>query len=155
MFPIASLCQSPTTTFNGLAALPSISGPFGMSDSRTRLKSSESGPRCWHQLLRNVRLQPIAVCLGLMYLQCRYRTDSLKSKVQKWGNSLALRIPSAFAEEVGVKDGSEVEISLTNRTLMVVPAARPPSLKQLLARVSSKNLHHETDTGKPRGREVW
>jgi antitoxin MazE len=79
----------------------------------------------------------------------------LKSRVQKWGNSLALRIPKSFAEEVRVKEGSEVEITLKDRTLVVVPAARPPTLKQLLARVTSKNLHRETDTGTPQGNEVW
>ncbi len=79
----------------------------------------------------------------------------MKSKVQKWGNSLALRIPKSFAEEARVEDGSDIEITLKDRTLVVVPVAKAPTLKQLLARVTSKNLHRETDTGGPQGNEVW
>lgn len=79
----------------------------------------------------------------------------MKSKVQKWGNSLALRIPKSFAEEARVEDGSDVEISLKDQALVVVRVARAPTLKQLLARVTSENLHRETDTGSPQGNEVW
>lgn len=80
----------------------------------------------------------------------------MKTKVQKWGNSLALRIPKAFADEAGFKNEGHVEISLEDGTLVVKPVSKvKPTLEQLLAKVTKKNLHHETGTGTAVGRETW
>jgi antitoxin MazE len=58
----------------------------------------------------------------------------MKSRVQKWGNSLALRIPKSFADEVGIQKEMPVEISLADGNLIITPMAQPcPSLKQLLS----------------------
>ena len=76
------------------------------------------------------------------------------TKVQKWGNSLGLRIPKSFAAELPVQEGSTVDLSVTDGQL-VVRAVRPPTyrLRDLLAEVSEDNLHDEISTGEPRGRE--
>ena len=80
----------------------------------------------------------------------------MKTRVQKWGNSLALRIPKSFATEVGLQRETSVEISLTNGKLVITPVAKPkPTLKQLLAKVTKENLHHEVDTGAVVGNETW
>jgi len=80
----------------------------------------------------------------------------MKTRVQKWGNSLALRIPKSFAAEVGLDSNSSVEMSLRNGGLVVVPTAKSKfTLKQLLARVNEKNLHQEVDTGSAVGGEAW
>ena len=79
----------------------------------------------------------------------------MQSKVQKWGNSLALRIPKSFAEEAQVTDGSEVDLQLRDGRLIIVPIRQTPSLKSILAKITPKNVHHETDTGNPEGSEVW
>ena len=79
----------------------------------------------------------------------------MKSKVQKWGNSLALRIPKSFAEEAHVRDGSDVELQLRDGSLVVVPIHHQPTLKSLLARVTPENSHRETDTGSTEGNEAW
>lgn len=80
----------------------------------------------------------------------------MKATIQKWGNSLALRIPKAFAEELGLERDSLVELSMTKKTLVVVPAPKAaPSLAGLLERVTPHNLHAETDFGTPVGREAW
>ncbi|HLC23310.1 MAG TPA: AbrB/MazE/SpoVT family DNA-binding domain-containing protein, partial [Dehalococcoidia bacterium] len=72
----------------------------------------------------------------------------MKTRVQKWGNSLALRIPKSFAAEVGLQRETSVELSLADGKLVITPIAKPrPSLKQLLAKVTKENLHHEVDTG--------
>jgi len=71
----------------------------------------------------------------------------MKTRVQKWGNSLVLRIPKSFAAEVGLDPNSSVEMSLRNGKLIVVPSEKPRfTLRQLLAQVSEENLHHEVDT---------
>ena len=80
----------------------------------------------------------------------------MQTKIQKWGNSLGLRIPRAFAEEAGVEAGSEVDLSIQDGDLVVKPARRSRYLlKDLLRKVTARNLHAEVDTGDPVGREVW
>ena len=79
----------------------------------------------------------------------------MKSKVQKWGNSLALRIPKTFAEEAHFVDGSDVDLHLRDGRLVVVPILPRPTLKELLKEVRPENLHDETVTGEPQGGEVW
>ena len=80
----------------------------------------------------------------------------MKTRVQKWGNSLALRIPKAFAEEVGIADNVLVDISLTDGKLLVMPITEQPiTLDDLLAGITDDNIHHEYDTGIPEGNEAW
>ncbi len=77
------------------------------------------------------------------------------TRVQKWGNSLGLRIPKAFAAEAKVGEGSPVELSVENGALLVRPVRRRYSLDELLARVTRRNVHGEVDSRAPVGREVW
>jgi antitoxin MazE len=80
----------------------------------------------------------------------------MKTRVQKWGNSLALRIPKSFADEVGLQKETAVEVSLADGKLVITPVAKPKlTLKQLLAKVTEENLHHEVDTGSAVGNETW
>lgn len=80
----------------------------------------------------------------------------MKTRVQKWGNSLALRIPKSFADEVGLLNDSSVEVSLTNGKLVVVPIEKPGvTLKKLLAQITENNIHHEVDSGPAVGNEAW
>ena len=80
----------------------------------------------------------------------------MKTRVQKWGNSLALRIPKSFAEEVGLHADTAVELSLVEGTLIVQPVTqRSLTLKQLLRGITDENLLGEWDTGLAVGKEVW
>lgn len=80
----------------------------------------------------------------------------MKTRVQKWGNSLALRIPKTYADEVGLQRETSVEVSLADGKLVITPVHKPtPTLKQLLAKVTEKNLHREVDTGVAVGNETW
>jgi antitoxin MazE len=78
------------------------------------------------------------------------------TKVQKWGNSLALRIPKAFAQDAQLENDSLVEISLVEGQIIVRPVEAPSwTLDELLAGINKKNIHHEVDTGPSVGKEVW
>lgn len=80
----------------------------------------------------------------------------MKSKVQKWGNSLAVRIPKTFAEEVGLKDDSPIEMRLVKGGLLLEPSTEwAPSLDEMLADVTPSNLHDEVDSGPAQGSEAW
>ncbi len=80
----------------------------------------------------------------------------MKTAIQRWGNSLAVRIPRAFAAETHIRDGSEVELSLKGGALIVRPVRRSRlALNDLLKKVTPTNRHEEVSTGDPVGQEVW
>ena len=80
----------------------------------------------------------------------------MKVQIQKWGNSLALRIPKSFAIESKIQQGTTVEVSLESGKIVVFPVAEAEfSLDELLAQVTAENLHGEVDTGRPVGAEAW
>lgn len=80
----------------------------------------------------------------------------MRTKVQKWGNSLGLRIPKAFAEELAVEVGSVVDLTVADGEMVIRPVrGHRYRLEELLARVTEENRHPEADTGPPRGRESW
>ena len=92
----------------------------------------------------------------LVYTQCISKGDAVRRKIQRWGNSLGLRIPRSFAEEAGVGAGSEVDLSIQDGDLVVKLATRRQyRLEELLRKITVKNLHAEMDAGSPVGREVW
>jgi antitoxin MazE len=79
----------------------------------------------------------------------------MKSRVQKWGNSLAVRIPKSFAIEAGLHANAPVELSLAKGKVIVEPIARPTlTLDELLRRVTDGNLPGEWDTGPAVGKEL-
>jgi antitoxin MazE len=80
----------------------------------------------------------------------------MKTRVQKWGNSLALRIPKSFAAEAGIREDASVELSLVEGALVVRPVIPEPlTLEELLRGVTDENLHGEWDTGPAVGKEIW
>ena len=80
----------------------------------------------------------------------------MQTKIQKWGNSLALRIPKPFALEIGLDQNSVVEVSISEGKLLLEPIIVPEySLEQLLEQVTDTNLHSEVETGSAVGNEVW
>jgi antitoxin MazE len=90
------------------------------------------------------------------YLHRRYPEVAMKTRVQKWGNSLALRIPKSFAVEAGLCADAAVELSLADGALVVRPITpQPLTLEELLRGITDENLHGEWDTGPAVGKEVW
>jgi antitoxin MazE len=80
----------------------------------------------------------------------------MKTRVQRWGNSLAVRIPKAFAAEVGLENEASVELRLDRGKIVLEPIRPPaPRLEDLLRGVRKSNLHREVDTGPAVGDEVW
>ena len=80
----------------------------------------------------------------------------MKTRVQKWGNSLALRIPKSFAAEAGLRANGAVELSLVEGVLVVQPVApAPPTLDELLRGITDDNIPREWDTGPAAGKEGW
>jgi antitoxin MazE len=80
----------------------------------------------------------------------------MRARIQKWGNSLALRIPKSVAAEAELEQNALVEVALVDGKLVVLRVPEPEvTLEQLLAGITDENRHHEVDTGPAIGNEVW
>ena len=79
----------------------------------------------------------------------------MRVAVQKWGNSLAVRIPRALAQAVHLERGGHVDLGVEDGRLVAVPVRRRYSLEELLASVEDEQLHGEVDWGAPVGKEAW
>jgi len=80
----------------------------------------------------------------------------MQTTIKKWGNSLALRIPKLFANNVNLKINKTVDISIDKGSIIITPInEKEYSLEKLLKGVNKSNLHGEIDTGAPVGKEIW
>jgi antitoxin MazE len=84
-----------------------------------------------------------------------YKQLIMQTTIQKWGNSLALRIPGLLGKETGLMAGTIVEIVLENETLIIKPLKKKLVLSDLMQKVNDSNLHYEINSGEPTGRELW
>ncbi|MGH9420267.1 MAG: AbrB/MazE/SpoVT family DNA-binding domain-containing protein [Thermoanaerobaculia bacterium] len=75
--------------------------------------------------------------------------------IQRWGNSLAIRIPKPFALETALRENSEVDISLDGDRIVVSPAPKTWSLEELVKAIKPANVHKEVDWGTKTGAEAW
>ena len=76
------------------------------------------------------------------------------AKIQKWGNSLGIRIPKSVIEKANLEENSEVEIENKDGAIIIFPRQKKESLADLLSQITKNNLHHE-DEYKIEGNEVW
>lgn len=80
----------------------------------------------------------------------------MDATVQKWGNSLALRIPSSLAKDIHLRQGSAVEVAVVEGKMVVKPKGdRKYSLTRLLNGITKDNRHSAQDWGRASGRETW
>lgn len=77
----------------------------------------------------------------------------MRTVVQKWGNSLGVRLPSAYARGLGLESGSTVDIREVDGTLVLRPHRE--RLEDLLEGVRPDNLPAEELVDRPRGAEAW
>ena len=80
----------------------------------------------------------------------------METRIGKWGNSLALRIPQSVAASMGITLNAAVELTPRGEQLVVSVLNRSPAeLDDLLSRVTEDNLHGEVETGPSVGGEAW
>jgi antitoxin MazE len=77
----------------------------------------------------------------------------MQTVIQKWGNSLGIRIPAVFTREFSLKNGSSVEIIEDEGKLVIVP--KKETLEELLLLVTKENIHSSIETGISVGKEEW
>jgi antitoxin MazE len=73
----------------------------------------------------------------------------------KWGNSLALRIPAAYAREIGASPHGSAELTIENGSLVVSPVKQLAEfdLDLLVSQITDDNRHEEIVPGPAQGRE--
>jgi antitoxin MazE len=80
----------------------------------------------------------------------------MTTKIQKWGNSLAIRLPKNIVDQSNLKEGSEITIIPSNKDIRIKPLLRKnPSLKDLVEGITDNNRHKEISFGKRVGKETW
>lgn len=78
----------------------------------------------------------------------------MESTIQKWGNSLGIRIPKLFAKQLELNDGSQVVMVQEGNKIIIYPYIRE-SLGEKLKKIKTKNIHSEISTGDRIGNEFW
>ncbi len=80
----------------------------------------------------------------------------MRTKIRKWGNSLAVRIPKSCVQEAELAYGVSVDLSVADGKIIIAPRVEPEyRLNDLLKKVTEDNLHPEVDSGASVGREAW
>ena len=111
--------------------------------------------RCSHGL-NDSRLQVYLLCRAQGRSETKRRVKSMKTKVQRWGNSLAVRIPKVIAVESSLDDGSLVDLKLVSGSVVLTPVrGHKHRLQELLSGITEDNVHREVDTGRRVGSEAW
>lgn len=79
----------------------------------------------------------------------------MRARVQKWGNSLAIRIPKPMAAQVELVENDEVRVEVHDRAIVILPARTEWHLDELIAGISARNRHRAVDWGDASGSESW
>jgi antitoxin MazE len=72
----------------------------------------------------------------------------MRIKVEKWQDSWVLRIPETYAQSIGLKADSELELIFQEGKLMLEKLDSHPTLDELLAQITPESLHTEIPIGK-------
>lgn len=79
----------------------------------------------------------------------------MQVQLQKWGNSLALRVPKHVVQQLKLQQESVLDVVVEDGKLMFIPASpKTPSLDELIAQMTPENIHQETDFGNSVGNEA-
>lgn len=80
----------------------------------------------------------------------------MTTKIQKWGNSLAVRIPNEFAENLNWQAGSVVGFEQLGDKVIITSSRPKYTLEDMMKGVKKKNRQKLVwPDDKPRGKEVW
>ena len=80
----------------------------------------------------------------------------MQARIQKWGNSLAVRIPKTLATEAHLAQEAVVELAVAKGKLIIAPIKKQKyKLEELVSGITDENIHKEDIRGPVVGREVW
>jgi len=85
----------------------------------------------------------------------KYILLSMKTKIQKWGNSLGVRLPKSIAEQKSLRAGLGVSVVVKNNQIVLEPEEEEISLNSMVFKINSENQHSEMDWADAHGKEIW
>jgi antitoxin MazE len=91
-------------------------------------------------------------CRNIVYII--WGGQRMEAVIQKWGNSLGIRIPHVIVKNRALKNGSFVEIKDTERGMLIMPKQKH-TLAEMLHKITDENIHQEIETGEAVGKEIW
>lgn len=97
----------------------------------------------------------MASCFCIYKSIYKVYTQDMKTKIQKWGNSLAVRLPKSITEQQSLKEGAGVSVELEKGQIVIKATEQKETLASLLKGVSLDNVHDETDWAEVSGNELW
>ena len=77
----------------------------------------------------------------------------MQAQIKKWGNSLGIRVPRKLASKLNLKDGSNVNVKVTDNQLVI--SSDISELDMLVDKITKQNCHPEIFGGTPVGKEIW
>ncbi len=78
----------------------------------------------------------------------------METKIQKWGNSLGVRIPGNIVKDLSLKNGSLVDIEEISNKIVIKPKENN-NLDEMIDSITESNVHSELDFGDTEGNEIW
>ena len=78
----------------------------------------------------------------------------METSIKKWGNSLGIRIPANITKQLGLSNGSKVNLQTVNDKLEIT-RSRDLSLDKLVSQIDGNNRHQEIETTESKGNEAW
>lgn len=79
----------------------------------------------------------------------------MEAVIRKWGNSPALRLPTAVMKEAGYQLEQKVELIVSHGRIIIQPTDKVEyDLDALVSGISAANAHEEADFGPPMGKEA-
>lgn len=111
----------------------------------------------WPDQLVNLTGQPIKFCTAALdFVDTLYILNTMTTKIRKWGNSLAVRIPDEFAENLDLRDGSVVGFQQSGGKIIITRAKPVYTIEDMVKGITKKNRHKLLwPNDKPRGKEIW
>lgn len=80
----------------------------------------------------------------------------MEARIQKWGNSDGIRIPSSILKSLNIKTNDILNIEqVDDKIIISIPKKRKISLKEKFNRYKGENLAKDFSWDEDKGREIW
>ena len=80
----------------------------------------------------------------------------MEIRIQKWGNSDGIRIPSSILKSLNIKTNDILNIEAVNKKIIIsIPEKKKISLEKKFKEYKGKNLAKDFSWDESVGKEIW
>lgn len=80
----------------------------------------------------------------------------METRIQKWGNSLGVRLSKEIVNKTELREGSCVKVTNKKGSILIERCSyEKPNLENLVRKINPKNIHKETKWSNSLGKEIW